>query len=267
MGRLNAASAINIRTTSSLAAIISGTSGLGRSSTAMRPKLRNGPATALVERRAGSRNIRPEVKLPRSFRPGKRNVADATGSMAGRTPVIASSSPRSGERSEDGIAQPGMQITLNGGGRGRSRWSHASKRRLRRYESNRKALSLLTSSTSSMRSAWQAEQKAKAGAPVEGQRGETAHVRPGGKAVGDEEGMRCRLAPGRRQCIETPPQLMDPPASGPARELAAHIGGIDCAREKQSTLEQRLVGHARPDILEPHAARLRAGAAAAASSA
>ena len=62
----------------------------------MRPKLRNGPAAARVESRAASRSRRPEVKSPRSSRLGSRNVADSTGSTAGSTPVISSSSPPTG---------------------------------------------------------------------------------------------------------------------------------------------------------------------------
>ena len=62
----------------------------------MRPKLRKGPAAARVERRAASRSRRPEAKSPRSCRPGRRKVADSTGSTAGSTPVTSSSSPPTG---------------------------------------------------------------------------------------------------------------------------------------------------------------------------
>ena len=68
----------------------------------------------------------------------------------------------------------------------------------------------------------------------EGQRREAADVRTRREPIRNEKGMGCPLSPWRRQRVQSPPQLLNPSAARPARELAAQVVRVDRPRQQQS---------------------------------
>ena len=73
------------------------------------------------------------------------------------------------------------------------------------------------------------------------QRRKAAYVGPLHKAVGDEKGVRCLFAIGRRQGVQLTAQLVEPPGPGPAGELMPDPHGVDPTGKKQPGLEYQLV--------------------------
>jgi hypothetical protein len=83
-----------------------------------------------------------------------------------------------------------------------------------------------------------------------------ADIRAPNEPAGDQKGVRLDPLVGRRQGVETAPELVQPAGLDPARELAPNIGPIDISREEKPGFEDGLLPRDLQDMVELHGSKM-----------